>query len=362
MSLQRTTRIGIGIVAVLAIAVGGLGAYAYLHRVPRPAGGSPGGVPVTITAQGCEPMALTVESGRVTFQVMNKSDRALEWEILQGVMVVEERENIVPGFTQTVTARLEPGGYQITCGLLSNPRGVLTVTAAKNPSPEALRPSLIDLIGPIAEYKVYLSGEAALLVTAVPPLVDAIKAGDLAQARALLAPAWAHYRRMKPVADLFGDLDTALDARADYFEKKEQDPAFTGFHRLQYGLFVQGTTDGLVPVADKLAADVVALQQRIGGLSLLPEKMAGGTTQVMARLAADPDPIAAEPDLEGVAKIVGLFRPLSQKGDRTLSDRVDGELTAAGLALTRNDTAALKAQATALAEDLPKLRQALGLD
>jgi iron uptake system component EfeO len=362
MSLQRTTRIGIGFVAVLAVAVAGLGVYAFLHRAgPKPAAG--GGVPVTITAKTCEPNALTVEAGRVTFQVLNQSDRALEWEILQGVMVVEERENIAPGFTQSLTARLEPGSYEITCGLLSNPRGTLTVTEAKNaPAATTKQPSLIDLIGPLAEYKVYVTGEVEALAAATPPLVAAIKAGDLAQARTLLDPAWVHYQRIKPIADLFSDLDTALDGRADYFEKKEQDPAFGGFRRLAYGLAGQG--DGLGPVADKLATDVAALQARLDGLSIPPDKMAGGAAAVMARLAADrqADLAGAQADIDGTAKIVALFRPLSQKADKALSDKIDAEFTAAGKALAANDRAAAQGPIASLADDLPKLRTTLGLD
>ena len=46
----------------------------------------------------------------------------------------------------------------------------------------------------------------------------------------------------------------APDRRADDHEKKEQDPGFTGFHRIEYGLFSQQSTAGLAPIADKLAA------------------------------------------------------------------------------------------------------------
>ncbi len=55
------------------------------------------------------PNAITVPAGRSTFTIVNNSDRALEWEILDGVMVVEERENIVPGFSQTLQAKLKAG-------------------------------------------------------------------------------------------------------------------------------------------------------------------------------------------------------------------------------------------------------------
>lgn len=72
-------------------------------------------------------------------------------------MVVEGRENIAPGFTQKMTANLEPGEYDMTCGLLSNPRGKLTVTA--DGSQSAGQPDAMALVGPIADYKVYVIGE-----------------------------------------------------------------------------------------------------------------------------------------------------------------------------------------------------------
>ena len=99
--------------------------------------------------------------GKTTFQIRNDSQRALEWEILKGVMVVDERENILPGFTQTLTTTLDAGDYQMTCGLLCNPKGILTVAATGATVPP---PSPMDLVGPIAEYKAYVKGEVDTLV------------------------------------------------------------------------------------------------------------------------------------------------------------------------------------------------------
>ena len=86
-------------------------------------------VNITITEKGCEPMNLSVTAGKTLFLIKNASKRAIEWEILQGYMVVEERENIIPGFVQKLTATLEAGDYGMTCGLLNNPKGALKVTA-----------------------------------------------------------------------------------------------------------------------------------------------------------------------------------------------------------------------------------------
>ena len=91
-------------------------------------------VAITITDKGCEPNAVSVAPGKTTFKIKNASKRAIEWEILQGYMVVEERENIIPGFVQNLTATLEAGDYGMTCGLLSNPKGALKVEAAAVPA------------------------------------------------------------------------------------------------------------------------------------------------------------------------------------------------------------------------------------
>lgn len=84
-------------------------------------------VQVSVNDRQCEPMNLHLSPGKHRFIITNKSMRALEWEILDGVRVVAERENIAPGFYQKMTVDLEPGEYQTTCGLLTNPQGKLLV-------------------------------------------------------------------------------------------------------------------------------------------------------------------------------------------------------------------------------------------
>lgn len=53
-------------------------------------------------------------------------------------MVVEERENIAPGFSQKMTANLQPGEYDMTCGLLTNPKGKLIVKEALQRMPRTV--------------------------------------------------------------------------------------------------------------------------------------------------------------------------------------------------------------------------------
>jgi iron uptake system component EfeO len=345
-------------------------------------------VSITITSKGCEPNTLSVPAGKTTFKVKNQSQRAVEWEILDGVMVVEERENIIPGFVQSLTAELKPGQYLMTCGLLTNPKGVLTVVAAETSTPVGA-PSPLDLVGPLAEYKVYVTKEVSDLVEQTKRFADAVRAGRLEEARYLYAPTREHYERIEPVAELFSDLDKSMDARADDFEKKENDPAFVGFHRIEKALFQDKSAAGVQPLADRLVQDTQDLQNRLGGLTIPPAKMVAGAADLIEEVAATK--ISGEEDrysgtdlsdfqanVDGAKKIFDLLRPLIAKRNSELAARVQANFSKVDTLLAHyrgsdnrfqnydklssTDRNALKGAITALAEDLSQLRGTLGLD
>jgi iron uptake system component EfeO len=345
-------------------------------------------IAITITGKGCEPNAVTVPEGKSTFRIKNASARVLEWEILDGVMVVEERENIVPGFVMTLTATLKAGQYQMTCGLLSNPKGTITVTAGGTTAAKA-EPGASDLAGPLAEYKAYVTKEVGDLVSQTKNFTDAVKAGKLQEAQSLYASTRQHYERIEPVAELFSDLDKGIDARADDFEKKESDPAFGGFHRIEKALYAEKTTAGMEPVADRLMHDVQELQSRIAGLDIPPAKMVGGAAALIEEVAATKisgeeerysgmDLWDFQANVDGSQKIFDLLHPLIVAKNPKLDARIQANFTKVDglLALYRNkerqmsnydklsprDRNALKGAITALAEDLSQLRGTLGLD
>jgi iron uptake system component EfeO len=296
---------------------------------------------VTIHPHSCEPNALSVPAGRASFRIVNRSDRAVEWEILDGVLVVEERENIAPGLSQVINANLLPGDYAITCGLLSNPRGTLHVspTAASDAAAKA-KPSMVAFVGPLSEFRVYLSTQSSALIKAVIALEHAIEAGDLGQAQALYVPARAAYQRIAPAAQRLAELDNTINARADYFEKREQDPGFTGFHRIEYALFQQRTLDGLTPVAQRLIADVTTLKQQLLAQSLLPEQLVSILVRNLnsmadVRASSGEEERYSHTDLNGFAanldatrKVVDLLRPLLNKSAAELLPKIDSAVTA----------------------------------
>ena len=346
-----------------------------------------GSVNIAVNDAACEPMALTVPSGQTVFNIQNNSGRKLEWEILQGVMVVDERENIAPGLADKMTVTLLPGEYEMTCGLLTNPRGKLTVSDSGF-KPTESQADMAKLEKPLAEYKAYVQAEAKALVAKTTEFTTAVKASDIDKAKSLFAATRYHYERIEPIAELFNELDPAIDAREDDFKQGPKDPDFTGFHRIEYALWVENSTAGVNEIADKLLADVKTLQQEIDVLSFPPNKVVGGAAVLIEEVAGSK--ISGEEDryshtdlsdfqanIKGAQKIVDLFRPLIAEKNQALLDKTDANFktvndilakykTANGFEtydkLTEADRKTLQAPINALAEDLAQLRGTLGLN
>jgi len=381
ISRSKLARFGAGAFLCLPATLGGqaLGQATAAPVAPDP-------ILITLTDAGCDPMKIDVAAGKMTFNIKNESKRAVEWEILKDVMVVDERENILPSFAQTLTATLDAGDYAMTCGLRSNPKGVLTVAAT---SAAPAKPSPMDLVGPIAEYKVYVKDEIATLVAGTKKLTDAVKAGKLAEAQKAYAPAHQHYERIEPIAELFNDLDGSMDSREDDFEKKAEDPKFTGFHRIEKGLFTDKSTAGLTPFADQLMADTLDLQKRIDALTIAPKDIVGGAADLIEEVASKK--ITGEEDrysrtdlwdfqanVDGAQKIAALLNPLIVKQDPKLGARLHENFSKVDALLAKyrtkdggfesyeklsdHDRTALKAPVTTLAEDLGALKGALGVE
>ncbi|MDF3932460.1 iron uptake system protein EfeO [Pseudomonas citronellolis] len=263
-------------------------------------------------------------------------------------------------------------------GLLTAP---LAALAATN--------SPLDLVGPISDYKIYVTDNLDELVTRTQQFTDAVKKGDLATAKKLYAPTRVYYETIEPVAELFSDLDGAIDSREDDHEKKVDAPDFTGFHRIEYSLFAKNSTDGLGPLADKLMADVHDLRKRVEGLPFPPEKVVGGAAALMEEVAATK--VSGEEDryshtdlydfqgnVNGAKKIVELFRPQLAKQDPAFVAKVEKNFASVDAILAKyrsadggfqtydklsdKDRKALAGPVNTLAEDLSTLRGKLGLN
>ncbi|HDY98066.1 MAG TPA: iron uptake system protein EfeO [Pseudomonas sabulinigri] len=250
-----------------------------------------------------------------------------------------------------------------------------------------------DLVAPITDYKLYVLDNLEQFTSHSREFTDAIKAGDLTKAQDLYAPSRVYYERIEPIAELFADLDASIDAREDDYEKGVKDPVFTGFHRLEYGLFHDQSTDGMQPYAERLMSDIEDLDQRVQGLTFPPETVVGGAAALMEEVAATK--VSGEEDrysrtdlwdfqgnVDGAKKIFELVKPLASKEDAAFVARVEDNFASMEATLSHYyveegnvesgfvtydkvsdaDRRALVGPVTVLAEELSTLRGLLGLN
>lgn len=247
----------------------------------------------------------------------------------------------------------------------------------------------LDLVGPVSDYKIYVTEEIGELLTQTQAFTDAINKGDLATAKKLYAPTRVHYESIEPIAELFSDLDASIDSRVDDHEKGVTAEDFTGFHRIEYALFSQNSTQGLEALTAKLNTDVNDLKTRVDGLTFPPEKVVGGAAALLEEVAATK--ISGEEDryshtdlydfqgnIDGAKKIVDLFRGQIEKQDKAFLAKVDKNFATVDKVLAKyktkdggfetydkvkdSDRKALVGPVNTLAEDLSMLRGKLGLN
>jgi FTR1 family protein len=286
-------------------------------------------VAIKLTDAGCEPASMKLESGPTEFKVTNGgTGRVSEFEVLSGSRILGEKENLVAGLSGSFTINLKPGQYSISCpGGKTAATGVLDVGGTAVAATGADDPLLTSAT---ESYRSYVESKSAILVDRTEKFVAAIKAGDIAGAKEQFAGARAPYETIEPVAESFGNLDPEIDARVNDVEKGTP---WTGFHKIEQGLWVKNSTKGLDPIADKLLVDVKRLQTKTKGLTYQPEELANGANGLLDEVSASKitgeedryshtDLSDFEANVEGSESAFGLLAPALRKTDAALATTI----------------------------------------
>lgn len=208
--------------------------------------------------------------GTQVFDVRNASSKATEVYLkdTRTGAVYGELEGLGPGTTRPLRVDLGPGTYAFACypddsvpvtGHAVRVRGGRGDSGGQG-GPAARPVSQHDLIPPTLSYQKWVGSRMDDLVAAVRRLRSAIDDGDLARARSAWLPAHLVYERMGAAYGAFGDADGAINGTTAGLKHGVHDNDFTGFHRLEHGLWHGESAAGLRPAAGRLEKDVTALR------------------------------------------------------------------------------------------------------
>ncbi|OBE93526.1 peptidase M75 [Mycolicibacterium elephantis] len=184
-----------------------------------------------------------------------------------------------------------------------------------------------------ADYKAYVANNIDELQRVVKVFTDAVRAGDLQAAQDAYAPSRVPWERIEPIAGLVEDIDRKIDARVDDFAGVD-DPEFTGWHRLEYILFEQNTTEGGAPFADQLDSDVAALKEQFPSVEVKPVDVANGAAELIeevsdGKITGEEDRYSKtdlwdfDANLQGARDAVGKLNPALVEADPALLGKID---------------------------------------
>jgi iron uptake system component EfeO len=194
-----------------------------------------------------------------TLQISNQGTGGADVDLIDPAngAVYAEIENTGPGTVNPITIDFGSGRYALLC-LFSdaNPQTGSTVTVAGHSTgtPAIMPITYNDLIPLAKKYQAITETGLKVLAPETATLAAAVRAGNLTAARRDWLTAHLQYQTLGDAYDAFGTYDTEIDGRADAVGVNS--PQWTGFYRLEYGLWHGQSLTSLVPVADTLNSDV----------------------------------------------------------------------------------------------------------
>ncbi|MCZ7425587.1 cupredoxin domain-containing protein [Micromonospora sp. WMMA1949] len=291
-----------------------------------------GPIAVKATDTVCEVGDTEIDAGQVTFKVTNTGSKVNEFYVYAaGDRVMGEVENIAPGLSRELRVELTAGTYETACkpGMSGRGiRGALKVSGtAATVAPDAALTQAAE------SYQRYVRSQTAALLTKTEEFVAAVKANDVAKAKALYPVARTYWERIEPVAESFGDLDPKIDGREEVVEEGME---FTGFHRIEKDLWTTGDVSSDGPIADRLLVDVKAIVAKADAEKLTPLQLANGAKALLDEVASGK--ITGEEEryshtdlwdfnanLEGSKAAIAALRPALEQRAPDLVKQLDSE-------------------------------------
>ena len=239
----------------------------------------------------------------------------------------------------------------------------------------------------VDDYKAWVQAQVAGLRTDARKFTDAVRSGDVAEAKEQFAPSRYKWEMIEPIAGLVPDIDGAVDARVDDFASVN-DPKWTGWHKLEYLLWVKNTTSGGAALVDKLDKDLAILQTKMKSVEITPKAVALGAGELIEEVSegkingeedrySHTDLSDFDANQLGAKQAYGYFRPIVEKKDKALATAIDQGFAnvdeslepyevSEGVfkpfsTLTAADKQKMQSQLATLSENLAKVPAAIGV-
>jgi iron uptake system component EfeO len=293
----------------------------------RPTAGAPPPAAIEASVTGCGTGWSHPRAGDQVLSLRNDGATAAGVTLIDpsSGAIYADVEGLGPGVTRRLRLDLGGGAYAFRC---QDEGGGDPVTGpvTRVPGPRGGGPGIMPvtnnaLYAPGRAYDKYVTAGLARLADRTDALRAAVDDGDLDAARAAWTPAHLAYERLGAAYGTFGDLDGAVNGGPAGLPGGVRDPHFTGFHRVEYGLWHDESAASLRKAADRLAHDVHALrdgfpEQRLdpADLPLRAHEILENTLRFQLSGQADQGSgttlRTAAANVEGTREVLSVLRPV----------------------------------------------------
>lgn len=231
---------------------------------------------VQVSVNDCGQGWTATKAGTEQLTMHNTDLRAGEVQLIdpRSGAVFADVEPLGPGTSTSLRVSLSAGSYAWRC-LMEDEAAITGTTVHLTGSAHGTTPGIVpvsqaDLIPATRAYENYVKGQLPRLITLTDILRKDIQADRMGAAKKAWLPAHLQYERLGAAYDAFGDLDGAINGLPDGLPRGVRDVRWTGFHRIEYGLWHGQSKTDLVPYANVLAADVQALREHFAAAEIDP--------------------------------------------------------------------------------------------
>ncbi|MEU6279305.1 EfeM/EfeO family lipoprotein [Streptomyces sp. NPDC047028] len=263
--------------------------------------------------------------GVQVFDLHNTSGAAAEvyLEDPRSETVYGEVEGVGPGTTRELTVRIGKGSYAFKCvpddaDAVTGPTVRVTAGTA---GPRAAPVTEHDLIPPAIGYQKWVGHGLDEVLRLTGSLRAAIDRGDLAAARTAWLPAHLEYERLGAAYDAFGAADARINGTDAGLPDVVHDKDFTGFHRVEYGLWHGRSAHALRAPAAALLTAVTALRDDWAQTRMDPAQLGLRAHEILENtvqseltgrtdFGSGSNLATARANLDGTREVLSRLRPL----------------------------------------------------
>jgi iron uptake system component EfeO len=194
-----------------------------------------------------------------TFKITNDAENGAEVDLIDpgNGAVYDELDNIGPGTTAPMSLDVGSGKYAFLCLVQDvDPRpGPTVIVGGHAVGTRAILPVAYNDLYPLEKkYAQYTEAGLRVLAGETATLAAAVRARNVAAAKHDWLTAHLRYETLGAAYDAFGSYDDEIDGRADAVGTSSA--KWTGFYRLEYGLWHGQSARQLTAVAVTLNLDV----------------------------------------------------------------------------------------------------------